>query len=91
MDRESSWIVLLFQLHAKDFFKTLDHDIAMEVHCAGGVGGTGTVLACLYGKVNEISGEETIRVTRGIRTGSIDSVSQEKFSKRSSNPFVIGC
>jgi len=61
------------------FFMVLDQDVAMGVHCAGGVGRTGTVLACLYGKVYEISGEDTIRAIRELRPGSIESASQEKF------------
>ena len=60
-------------------FMSLKQGAAMGVHCAGGAGRTGTVLACVIGKMEKIPGAEAIRKIRAMRPGSIESTSQEKF------------
>jgi atypical dual specificity phosphatase len=62
-------------------YSRLKENEAMGVHCAGGVGRTGTVLACLLGINQNFSGEMAISQIRKMRPGSIESKVQEIFVK----------
>jgi len=61
------------------YFYKLKSDERMGVHCAGGVGRTGTVLACILGRVLQMSGQQAINTIRQLRPNSIESESQEQF------------
>lgn len=60
-------------------FNRLKQGEAMGVHCAGGVGRTGTVLACLLGRYHKIDGKQAVFMIRDLRPGSIESASQQTF------------
>ncbi|MDE1842164.1 MAG: dual specificity protein phosphatase family protein [Thaumarchaeota archaeon] len=47
------------------------------VHCAAGIGRTGTILACYLVKYHKISAKDAIQKVRKERPGSIQSESQE--------------
>jgi len=47
------------------------------VHCAAGIGRTGTILACYLIKYHRLSTEEAISTVRKERPGSVQSESQE--------------
>jgi atypical dual specificity phosphatase len=47
------------------------------VHCAAGIGRTGTILACYLIKYQKMSTKEAIELVRKERPGSIQSTSQE--------------
>jgi atypical dual specificity phosphatase len=47
------------------------------VHCAAGIGRTGTILACYLVKYQKLSAKEAIEKVRKERPGSIQSESQE--------------
>jgi len=47
------------------------------VHCAAGIGRTGTILACYLIKYHKLSTEEAISTVRKERPGSVQSESQE--------------
>lgn len=65
-------------VQAVDF---IDQQIAggkpVMVHCAAGKGRTGTVLAAYLVKKRNLSAEEAIEKVRGMRPGSVQSISQE--------------
>lgn len=60
-------------------YQGLETGGAMAVHCQGGLGRAGAVLACLMGRENHLSGEAAIRKIRKQRRYSIESSSQEDF------------
>ena len=49
----------------------------VTVHCSGGKGRTGAMLAAYLIKVQDLNAWEAIRQTRKIRPGSIESKTQE--------------
>jgi atypical dual specificity phosphatase len=65
-------------IQAVDF---IDQQIAsgkpVMVHCAAGKGRTGAVLAAYLVKKQSLSAEEAIEKVRGMRPGSVQSISQE--------------
>lgn len=61
------------------YFYNLKNGERMGVHCAGGVGRTGTVLACILGSASQMSGQQAINTIRKLRPNSIESESQEQF------------
>jgi len=63
---------------AVDFIhKRIQSDEAVMVHCAAGIGRTGTVLACYLVKYKKMSVSDAIEKVRKERPGSIQSESQE--------------
>ena len=60
------------------YLKLTDKD-AMAVHCMHGLGRTGTVIACILGKTQNMTAAEAIQTVRQKRRGSIESEEQENF------------
>ena len=52
------------------------------VHCLGGHGRTGTMLACYLVRFLGVSGEEAIEEIRRMRPGSVETVEQEETIKK---------
>ncbi|MBF0142789.1 MAG: dual specificity protein phosphatase family protein [Magnetococcales bacterium] len=65
-----------------DMHLSLPMGQVMAVHCRGGIGRTGTVLACMLGKIEGLSGDEAIRMVRNTRLGSVESGPQLEFVKK---------
>jgi atypical dual specificity phosphatase len=57
--------------------KRIQENEAVMVHCAAGVGRTGTILACYLVKYKNMSAKDAIDQVRKIRPGSIQSETQE--------------
>lgn len=63
---------------AVDFIhKQIQSNEPVMVHCAAGIGRTGTILACYLVKYNKLSVTNAIEKVRKERPGSIQSESQE--------------
>ncbi len=54
---------------------------AVAVHCAGGMGRTGTMLGCFL-VATGLSAEEAIASVRRLRPGSIETIAQEECVRR---------
>jgi protein-tyrosine phosphatase len=63
-----------------EIYQSLTPDNIMSVHCHMGIGRTGLVLACLYGREFNLSGKEAIAKIRSLRE-SIETEGQENFVK----------
>ena len=64
--------------HAVEFIhERLQNNEPVMVHCAAGIGRTGTILACYLVKYQRVSAKEAIEKVRKARPGSIQSESQE--------------
>ncbi len=57
--------------------KRLENNEPVMVHCAAGIGRTGTILACYLIKYQKLSAKDAIQKVRKERPGSIQSESQE--------------
>lgn len=58
---------------------TISQGKTAVVHCLGGRGRTGTLLACWLGRKLKISGEQAIKEIRMLRPGSVETIEQEHF------------
>jgi atypical dual specificity phosphatase len=59
--------------------KALDEGQPVAVHCAAGIGRTGTILACWFVREKGFSAQRAIDHVRRLRPGSIETVEQEDF------------
>ena len=57
--------------------KRLENNEPVMVHCAAGIGRTGTILACYLVKYQKLTAKDAIQKVRKERPGSIQSESQE--------------
>ena len=56
--------------------ETLAAGEAAAVHCGGGLGRTGTVLACYLASSDGLGAEEAVRRVRALRPGSVETPAQ---------------
>jgi atypical dual specificity phosphatase len=52
---------------------------AVAVHCLGGVGRTGTMLACFVKRTKNVDGDAAVQLVRSKRPGSIVTLEQHNF------------
>ena len=60
-------------------FSALPAGQVLAIHCAAGVGRTGTLLACLLGRERGLSAEEAVSQLRLLRPPSVETLEQEEF------------
>lgn len=59
-----------------EILKALAMGEATAVHCGGGLGRTGTVLACYLASSEGLGAEEAVRRVRALRPGSVETPAQ---------------
>jgi atypical dual specificity phosphatase len=55
---------------------------ALALHCAAGMGRTGTLLACLLGRELGLDGSAAVARLRELRPGSVETSAQEELVER---------
>jgi len=61
-----------------ELYAALPPGRALALHCAAGIGRTGTLLACLLGRELGLHGVDAVAMMRSLRPGSVETAEQEE-------------